>query len=216
MHGYGFPASFVKLVMTCITITNFTVKVNGEGYGYFEGRRGLRQGDPISPLLFVLVMEYLTRILKKMSDLPDFKYHHMCKSLKLTHLIFTDDLIIFCKGDYRSIARVMEALHTFSDVIGLIVNVDKSNNFLASIDDTTKKEILASTGFSFGTLTIRYLGLPLFSKCSKMECHQLVGKITSRINITYSKCLSHAGRLQIINIVLFSIYNFWGPVFILP
>ncbi|XP_049399804.1 uncharacterized protein LOC125863873 [Solanum stenotomum] len=68
-----------NLVVTCVTTTRFTVKVNGEGYGYFVGKRGLRQGDPISPLLFVLVMAYLTRILRKMSDLADVKYHPMCK-----------------------------------------------------------------------------------------------------------------------------------------
>ncbi|OIT27331.1 putative ribonuclease h protein, partial [Nicotiana attenuata] len=76
---------------------------------------------------------------------------------------------------------------------------------------------IAGIGFSLGTLPIRYLGFPLASKkWSKMHCHQLVEKITSRITSGYAKTLSYAGRLQIINAVLFSIYNFWGAVFILP
>lgn len=66
--GYGFPVSFIQLIMVCITTTKFSMKVNGVGYGYFEGNGGLRQGDPILPLLFVLVMKYLTRTLKRMSD----------------------------------------------------------------------------------------------------------------------------------------------------
>lgn len=61
-----------------------------EGYGYFKGRRGFRQGDPMSTLLFVLVIEYLSRTLSKMSDLPDFKFHPMYKSTKLTNLIFAE------------------------------------------------------------------------------------------------------------------------------
>lgn len=97
LQGYGFPEPFIQIVMRCVTSTKFTVKVNGEGHGYFQGRRGLRQGDPMSPLLFVLVMEYLTRLLGKMSEVHDFKFHPMCKASKLTHLIFADDLMIFCK-----------------------------------------------------------------------------------------------------------------------
>lgn len=52
----------------------------------------------MSPLPFVRVMEYLSRILTKMGQLPDFRFHPMCKKLKLNHLIFPDDLMIFCKG----------------------------------------------------------------------------------------------------------------------
>lgn len=69
MKGFGFRGKFIKLVMTCVTPIKFSVRVNGESHEFFEGRRGLRQGDPASPLLFFLVMNYLTRILKTMSML---------------------------------------------------------------------------------------------------------------------------------------------------
>lgn len=125
---YGFPCSFVQLIMTCITSTNFFVKVNEEGHGYFEGIRGLRQEDPIPPpLLFVRVMGYLSRTMQRISELPDFMFYLMCKRLKLTHLVFVDDLMIFCKRDKRSIQRVIEVLDHFSTVTGLITNADKSN-----------------------------------------------------------------------------------------
>ncbi|OIT39187.1 putative ribonuclease h protein, partial [Nicotiana attenuata] len=95
--------------------------------------------------------------------------------------------------------------------------LDKSNIFWAGMDKEYKQEILNCTGFSLGSLPIRYLGLPLSSKkWSKVECHALVDKITKRVRNGYSKLLLYAGRIQIINVVLFSIYNFWGAVFILP
>ncbi|XP_059302055.1 uncharacterized protein LOC132053985 [Lycium ferocissimum] len=182
LKGFGFPDSFRKLIMVCVTTTKFSVKVNGVGHGYFEGKRGLRQGDPISPLLFVLVMEYLSRVLSKMSELPDFRYHPMCKATKLTHLIFADDLMIFCKGNLKSVSRVMEALSPFSKVTGLVANLDKSNIFLAGVDDNTQQEILNRTRFFIGSLPIKYLGLPLTSKkWNSMDCQQLVDQITSRI-----------------------------------
>ncbi|XP_049360745.1 uncharacterized protein LOC125825449 [Solanum verrucosum] len=200
LEGYGFPSSFIQMVMVCISSTKFSVRINGEGHGYFAGQRGLRQGDPISPLLFVVVMEYLTRTLSKMSKLPDFKFHPMCKEQRLTHLIFADDLMIFCKGDIRSIQRIREALENFGDTTGLVANVEKSNIFLAGITDYLKEEILEMTGYSLGTLPIRYLGLPLSSKkWGKMECHQLVEKITERVTNVYARKLSYAGRLQAVD-----------------
>lgn len=110
LEGYGFPASFTQRVMTCITSTRFSIKVNGIGYGYFAWKRGLSQEDPISPLFFVLVIEYLSR---KMCELSDFKLHAMCKILKLTHLTFVDGLMIFCKDNSASVTRVMEGFKAF-------------------------------------------------------------------------------------------------------
>ncbi|XP_075086065.1 secreted RxLR effector protein 78-like [Nicotiana tabacum] len=95
LRGYGFPDKFIHWIMVCVSTTMFTIKVNGEGHGYFAGKRGLRQGDPISPLLFVIIMEHLSRTLKTISRLPYFRFYPICKEIKLTHLIFADDLMIF-------------------------------------------------------------------------------------------------------------------------
>ncbi|XP_070013891.1 uncharacterized protein [Nicotiana sylvestris] len=115
MRGFGFPDKFTNWMMTCVTTTIFSMKVNGESHDFFEGRRGLRQSDPASPILFVLVMEYLSRTLKTISVLRDFRFHPMCKELKLTHLHFADDLMIFCKGHMKYVARILEALKHFSE-----------------------------------------------------------------------------------------------------
>lgn len=81
-----------------------------------------------------------------MSDLPDFKFHPMCKSLRLTHLVFADDLVIFCKGDLKSVNRVMEALNNFSLASGLVASMEKSSIFLAGVDDVTKNALLKKQG----------------------------------------------------------------------
>ncbi|WMV08826.1 hypothetical protein MTR67_002211 [Solanum verrucosum] len=196
LQGYGFPDSFTSLVMTCVTITKFVVKVNGDGFRYFEERRGIRQSDPMSPLLFVLVMEYLTRSLNKMSELSDFRFHPMCKRTKLAHLIFADDLMILCKAHEKSITRVMEVLNHLTDATGLVAINDKSRFYCAGVNDETKKKFLRLTKFLAGTLPITYLGLPLSSKkWSKVDCHVLVEKITNKVTMCYSKSLSYAGRL---------------------
>lgn len=124
LKGYGFSERFIHTVMTCVTSPTFIIKVNGEGHRYFEGKRGLRQGDPMSALLFVLVMQYLSRVLKCMCALPHFAFHFMCKQVKLSHLILVDDLMIFCNANNSSVKRIMEALDHFGDVSGLVANMD--------------------------------------------------------------------------------------------
>ncbi|KAJ8425089.1 LOW QUALITY PROTEIN: hypothetical protein Cgig2_034025 [Carnegiea gigantea] len=97
--GLKFPPIFVSWIMKCVSSVTFSVHINGQDCGSFEGGRGLRQGDPLSPLLFVLTMEYFSRSMQQISQAKNFKYHPHCKGLGLIHLIFADDLILFCKAD---------------------------------------------------------------------------------------------------------------------
>lgn len=95
--------------------------------------------------------------------------------------------------------------------------MEKSSIFIAGVTDRMKNVLLRRTGYTIREFPIRFLGLSLSSKkWSKLECQQLIDKITSRITTTYAKQLSYAGRLQVLNAVLFSIHSFWGSTFILP
>ncbi|XP_074271392.1 uncharacterized protein LOC141595329 [Silene latifolia] len=98
-----FPQKFIDLVMVCVTSTSYSLSLNGNTFGYFHGSRGLRQGDPLSPLLFTLCMEYLSRVLKVVGQQPDFHFHPLCGAIQLNHLLFADDLLLFSKGDELSI-----------------------------------------------------------------------------------------------------------------
>lgn len=90
-------------------------------------------------------MEYLSRILKSMSDLSDFNFHHVCKALRLTHLLIVDNFMIFYKGDLKSISRVIETFTHFSSTLRLVVNLEKSSSFIAGMEANVKVAILEKT-----------------------------------------------------------------------
>ncbi|GKA46438.1 RNA-directed DNA polymerase, eukaryota, reverse transcriptase zinc-binding domain protein [Tanacetum coccineum] len=106
LEQFGFHNKMVGWIMTCVTITKFTINVIGERIGYFNGGRGLRQGDPISTYLFTIAMEVFNLLMKKNIENDDgFKFHQGCKNMKITHLGFADDLIVFSHGDCNSVRR---------------------------------------------------------------------------------------------------------------
>lgn len=77
--------------------------VNGNPSLPFPAKRELRQGNPLSIFLFVLVIEYFTRILKRLQPVPDINFHLKCEKLKIIQLSFADDLLLFSRGDVQSV-----------------------------------------------------------------------------------------------------------------
>jgi hypothetical protein len=196
----------------------FSVALNGSLVGYFQGRKGLRQGDPISPYLFVLAMEVLSRLLIDAAlDTANFGFHPKCRSLMLNHLCFADDLLIFSGAEMNSLRTIKTVLAEFEDLSGLKANPAKSTFFCAGVHVEDKKAMLEFLQMSEGFLPVQYLGIPLISKrLSTADCEALLAKITARIDSWLVRHLSFAGRLQLISSVLFSLQVFWARVFILP
>ncbi|XP_074320775.1 uncharacterized protein LOC141657433 [Silene latifolia] len=148
--GMNFHGHFIQMFMVCIKTTSFTLSLNGSNFGYFKGQTGLRQGDPITPLIYTMYMEYLTRIIKFATEMWPFQYHPLCKSLKLTHLMFADDLLMFCKGNAASIMLLMWAFSSFSRASGHSMNNSKSEIFFNGMVEELKQDIKQVTGFSEG------------------------------------------------------------------
>ncbi|XP_062118795.1 uncharacterized protein LOC133832472 [Humulus lupulus] len=141
LKALNFPQKFIGWVMSCIRNTSYFLLMNGRVQGKFKGKKGLRQGDPMSPLLFVLIMEYLTRSLQLAALNSPFRYHPMCKSLKLINLCFADDLLLFCKGSISAVKSVKEVLDEFAAVTGLSINSHKSHIFFGGVSSLDRSRI---------------------------------------------------------------------------
>nr|GFB58325.1 RNA-directed DNA polymerase, eukaryota, reverse transcriptase zinc-binding domain protein [Tanacetum cinerariifolium] len=197
LKHFGFPKLMVKWIMNCIMTTSFTVNVNGDHTGFFKGMRGLRQGDPLSPYLFTFVIEVFNLVLRREIDKnPAFRYHWQCKELKLTHLCFADDLLLFCNGDSCSVAVLKNVISTFGGLSGLLPNFTKSTVFFGNVREVSRLRILDIMPFCVRSLPVRYLGVLLISKRLYVkDCHLLIDKARKRLLDWKNKSFSFAGRL---------------------
>ncbi|KAJ0230967.1 Reverse transcriptase domain-containing protein [Hirschfeldia incana] len=191
--------------------------INGELHGYFQGKRGLRQGDPISSLLFVLAMDVLSKMLDEGARTNRFKPHPSCEEPLITHLSFADDVLVFFDGSEESLRGILEILEEFKQLSGLRVNKEKTELLIDGGSHSLCSELAEAVGIKQGSLPVRYLGVPLSAKkMHKSDFKPLLDKIEVKFNSWTVKHLSFAGRFQLIQAVIYSTITFWTSIFILP
>nr|GEY62813.1 hypothetical protein [Tanacetum cinerariifolium] len=131
--------------------------------------------------------------------------------------LFADDLLLFSNGDSKSVSVMKKALSEFLGMSGLLPNCSKSTVFFGNVRDGCRRNFLDIMPFKEGSLTVRYLGVPLISKRLFIkDCHVLIDKARKRILDWKNKSLSFAGRLQLIKSVISSMQVYWASMFILP
>ncbi|XP_039048777.1 uncharacterized protein LOC120189611 [Hibiscus syriacus] len=156
LRALNLPQQFIFWIEACFTDARFSIAFNGSLIWYFKGARGIRQGDPLSPLLFVISMNVLSRLLNLAAAKNLISFHPKYKRIGLTHLSFADDLMIFCKGNVDSIIGVISVLEQFYEMSGLNLNASKCVFFSAGISSRNVELIQQITGFQPGTLPLRW------------------------------------------------------------
>ncbi|CAA3017425.1 Hypothetical predicted protein [Olea europaea subsp. europaea] len=216
LGGLNFPTKFMDWIMECLSTPAYFISLNGGLHGLFKGRKGLRQGDPLYPFLFVLCLEYFSRMVKGATENNEFNFHPKCALLKITHLAFADDLMLFAKGD-TTVSILMDCLTNFGNMLGLRMNIDESNLYIVGVHAEDMEMIHGIVKIPKGSMPFRYLGIPLATERLKISTYDtFLDKITAHIGAWSRVSLSYAGKLELVKAVIQGVECFWLSIFPIP
>jgi hypothetical protein len=214
MEKLGFHPIWINWIRICISTSSFSILLNGSPYGLFRPSRGLRQGDPLSPFLFILGTEVISRLLHQ--NLQGFKISRRC--FPLNHLLFADDLIIFTHATSSEAGIIKDCLAKYSLWSGQTVNMEKSNIlFSANTTASTKASILDIIPYVETPNSAKHLGLPMFFGRSKQYLFlDILQKVKGKIEGWRSKTLSQAGKSVLLKVIASSIPSYAMSSFMFP
>lgn len=144
MRQIEFGENFINIVWRIMSNNWYSIIVNGARHGFLHSTRGLKQGDPLSPALFIIGAEVLSRLLNGLHKNPNYHGFYMeRRGPKINYLSFPNDIIIFTTGKSRSLELIMKVLSSYKDVSGQLVHKSKSyfvihSNAFRSIDNRVK------------------------------------------------------------------------------
>lgn len=162
-------------------------------------------------------MEALTQALHLQALNNKIQLHPKCKDPSIVTLAFADDLIIFTKPTPASLKCIMSTLEAFATFTGLHINLEKSHILYSGLTQPQADHVLSITKMSVLNNSTSYLGIPHATKShTNAQCAPLYEKITSLLSSWQNRFLSQAGRLTIINSIVFSMCGYWRSTFLLP
>jgi hypothetical protein len=172
-------------IMSCITSSSFVVLINGEATDFFRSGRGIRQGCPLSPLLFILIMEGLNLLLKKSQAEGAITGLKISSFTIILHLLFVDDILILSKASLSEWRVIDKLLILFCKASGLAVNLSKSTTHYSGLSDHDLVDFKSALNFTFSDLNtgFRYLGYYLKTGTHRAsDWDWIVAKISHKIN----------------------------------
>ncbi|PKU84501.1 Putative ribonuclease H protein [Dendrobium catenatum] len=211
----GFPNSFVTWIKGCITDVHFSICLNGSLEGFFNSTSGLRQGCPLSPLLFCIAMDGLSNILIDPTSSNQFK-GICCNDLHINHLMYADDLLVMGDSNIDNANHLNSCLHLFSSLSGLHINPNKSAVIFSS-NEPCNNLICEALGIHNISPYLTYLGIPISPKRLKFTHFQpLLSKITALLAGWKNLFLSFAGRIQFLKFTITNFIAYWIRGSIIP
>ncbi|RVW74568.1 LINE-1 retrotransposable element ORF2 protein [Vitis vinifera] len=158
----GFSSKWRSWMRGCLSSVSYAILVNGNAKGWVKAARSLRQGDPLSPFLFTIVADVLSRMLLKAEERNLLEGFRVSRNrCRVTHLQFADDTILFANPREEELQTLKSLLLVFGQISGLKVNLDKSNLFGINLDQNHLSRLALLLDCKASDWPILYLGLPL-------------------------------------------------------
>ena len=220
LERMGFGPKWIRWINWCISTATFSVLINGSLSGFFRSSRGLRQGDPFSPYLFVIGMEALSCLLKRAVE---GNFISGCRfggrdggEIVISHLLYADDTIIFCDANAEQLMYLRWTLMWFEAFSGLKINLFKSEMIpMGGVDNV--EALAAELGCGVGSLPTKYLGLPLGAPHRASGVWDSIEeRFRNRLSSWKRQYISKGGRLTLIRSTLSSLPIYFLSMFRIP
>lgn len=219
LNSMGFHSIFTNWIMQCITTVSYSFLINEEVSGSVIPSRGIRQGDPISPYVFILCGEVLSGLCREAQrDGSMIGIRVATKCPPVNHLLFADDTMFFIRSNHQSCTALKEILSKYERASGQMINNQKSYiSFSTRTTSEIKLRVKQTLGIEKEGGVGKYLGLPeLFGRKKKDVFASIVDRIKQRAVSWSSRQLSPAGKLTLLKSVLSAIPTFSMSCFLLP
>lgn len=216
LETWGFSSEVRRLIFNCISSVEYEILVNGSSVGKVEPARGLRQGDPLSPYLFILCAEVLSRLVAKEVRIQGIK---VCREAPaISHLLYADDLLISCRANNENVQALLGCLETYCSWSGQAINTEKSSvmiscNTAAPIKRFTKDTLGLK---NLGDYVV-YIGNKLvIGKNKSKEFNRLKERLQVRLEGWRSQLLSRARKATLIKAVAQAMPVYTMATFLVP
>jgi len=203
----GFSAQWCKWIESIVTGGSVGIKINYDIGKFFHTEKGLRQGDPLSPILFNIVADMLAVLVeraRKHDKIRGMVPHLVDEGMAI--LQYVDDTILFFEDDLEQAKNLKIILCVFEELSGLKINFHKSELFCMGEAKNRASEYMALFGCKEGTIPFKYLGIPMSnSRITNKDWSQMETRFQKKLSSWKGKLLTVGGRLVLINSVLSSL-----------
>ncbi|KAJ0550751.1 putative RNA-directed DNA polymerase [Helianthus annuus] len=218
MGQMGFPDKWCLWVKGIIESARSAVLVNGSPTFDFQCHKGLRQGDPLSPFLFLIIMEAFSCLVRKACDLGEIKdFRTVSGGPSISHLLYADDALILGEWSKENIEKTVRLLRVFYLCSGLKINIKKSLLFGIGVDGQEATEMANILGCKTGEFPFDYLGIKVGANMNK-SCHwePVIETVKRRLASWKANTLSMGGRLVLVKSVLASLPVYYLSLYKAP